>query len=251
MQTKNRPVVFAYYLWGNLATSSGFKDFAKNTPIFTLKNERAIHCPLVNFTKGDIVSRSKKIGKKLNQLVKSRKLKEFDLVGFSMAGVDLRLLVQEDEELASKVQNLVSVASPLNGTVLSDVYLNDQLDANHLEKTNIITGTHYSDLMECTRDNMKLFKEYVPKIDSINYHTVIGDKSFVEQCDTLQRVSSVLLESKANVGNVFNDGLFFDNEVREGENYMRFNADHYELSPLYPTKTKSAYHKIYDYLQQY
>ena len=252
MLNRSRPLILAYNLWGKLAFNLSQRHLINSYALRSSMQEGSVHlCPVINFSKSDIANRSQRFGTKINKILKDINTEKIDIVAFSMAGLDMQVVLQENAELAERVQNFVTVGTPCTGTLLSKLYINNQLDASQLEKTNLSTGVHYSDLMECNDEDMKRLNDYLEPYSTITYHSIAGDKDFQDQSNVFKRVSKKLLESSINQENIFNDGLFFENEVVNCEKSLRLNADHLDLAPIGVNKEQDYYGHIFKYLNSY
>lgn len=252
MLSRSRPLILAYNLWGKLAFNVSTKILIQSPAIRAGVTEGSVQlCPLVNFSKSDVETRAKMFGTKINAMMKGIDAEKVDIVAYSMAGLDVNLALQEDKKLADRVQNLVTVGTPRTGTLLATLYSNNQLDSAQLEKSNLCTGVHYSDLMECNDETMKQLNEYLEPYGSITYHSIAGDKAFQDQTGVFRSISKRLLESSINRNAIFNDGLFFDNEVISTQNSLTLNADHMDLSPIAIDRGQDHYGHIFRYLNSY
>lgn len=252
MLKRSRPLILAYNLWGKLAFNVSEKHLIQSPAIQSLVTSGNLYlCPLINFSKSDILSRAQRFETKIMSTLENINEDKIDIVAYSMAGLDLKVVLQENKNLADKVQNYVTVGTPHCGTLLSVIYNSNQLDSSHLEKSNLSTGVHYSDLMECNEENMQRLNDYLEPYDHIRYHSIAGDKAFQDQSKAYQRISKQLLESRINNGHIFNDGLFFEDEVRTDTNSITLNADHLELSPVSIMRDQDHYGHILKYLSSY
>ena len=252
MTGRARPLILAYNAWGRLAFNVSAKHLLASPALSSAVRSKDLHlAPVVNFGKSDVATRAERLAKCLKSVLETCESEKVDLLAFSMAGVDIRLALQENPHLAERVSNLVSIGAPCRGTVLSRVYAHGYLDSSQLEKSNLCTGVHYTDLMETNDEAMERLNAYCEPLPGVTYHYVAGDKAFEDQSEYLRRVARKLLESKVNQDCVFNDGLFFDHEVLEGGNTLKLNADHLDLSPVGLCRAQDAYGHIFKYLQSY
>ena len=252
MSSRARPLILAYNAWVKLVFNASQKMLIQSPAINALLKKEELHlCPVVNFSKSDILSRAEKFDAKLKSVLRKIEADKVDVVAFSMAGLDVRVALQDNKELAGRVENFVTVGTPQRGTLLSRVYANNHLDSSHLEKSNLCTGVHYTDLMETSDEAMDRLNDYFEPHSGTTYHTIAGDKAFQDQSECLRRVSKQLLESKANEQSVFNDGLFFDEEVVGTGHVLKLNADHLDLSPFGINRGQDIYGHVFKYLNSY
>lgn len=252
MSARARPLILAYNAWGKLVFNASSKMLIQSPAINALLKKEELHlCPVVNFSKSDILARGQKFEAKLKSVLQNIEADKVDLIAFSMAGLDVRVALQDNKDLADRVENFVAVGTPQRGTLLSRVYANNHLDSSHLEKSNLCTGVHYIDLMETSDEAMDKLYDYLEPNSGTTYHTIAGDKAFQDQSENLRRVSKRLLESKVNEQSIFNDGLFFDDEVVGTGKVLKLNADHLDLSPFGINRGQDIYGHIFKYLDSY
>lgn len=252
MFKRPRPLILAYNLWGKLAFNVHSKLLIQSPAIRSLADQRTLYiCPVINFSKSDISTRAQRFTTKVTAILKNVKDEKIDIVAFSMAGLDVKVALHENKHLADRVKNYVTVGTPQHGTLLSVLYANNQLDSSQLEKSNLCTGVHYHDLMETNEENMNKLNDYLEPNSQIAYHYIAGDKAFQDQTDVFKRVSKRLMESSINNESLFNDGLFFDDEVINGDKSLKLNADHLDLSPVGTNRGQDAYEHIFRYLNSY
>lgn len=229
----NLPTIFSFNLWGPIANSLKYKSlFQKNGLEKLLKNKNNHLLPILNYEQNTIEERSLNFSQKLTNLLKKEKIEKYNLVSFSINGIDARLSLYEDENLNKNLNKFITIGSPHKGGLIADLISKNKLKSENLEKLNYIFGVHTNSLKELNRREMKDFNDFLEDENRNDFFSFNGDKVYNDQPEFLKDVFSELLDFKESDGLYFADGAFFDVETKFFNHVYQFNADCFDLSPF-------------------
>lgn len=116
----------------------------------------------------------------MEKILKENNCDKFNLISFSIAGIDSRVALSENKSLNKKLNKFVSIASPHNGSLLGSLIEQQKFPYSDLTNLSTLLGVHFSSLQDVSKDNMKKWNSFLEDHDDERYYSINGDKMLKE-----------------------------------------------------------------------
>lgn len=243
---KKAPTIFVYNVLGRVAQTLPVQSLINNTRVLEEVNAGTLHLlPVLNFISGSIESRGEKLAFKLKSLIDSLGADQYNVVAFSLSGLDIRSSFDSNKELKDRLRRLITVGSPHNG---SELALTGQIASYELAaKLSMLLGVHSTDIREITPVNMLNMNEAFEDRFDDRYFSVNSSCASTAMCELLRKTSDELSRT-SELKKVFSDGLFYPDETTlHTRNVAEFGVDHQHLGVFSPAERNPVLDFVIDF----
>lgn len=209
-----KPFVFVYNILEPKFQVFGNSLLSHIPKLFTEEGYECRLLPIRNGTFSDFTSRRAQIVSAL------RLVGDCHLIGFSTAGVDCRLALNEVEALS-----LTTICSPHNGSRLATWAASDDSVLSVIEPITQYLGLPLEAFLEYSPYHLRKMNEN--RASEENVYSITAWKECEETGLLLQESNRILQEISDYLE--ANDGVFTVSDCDSGEHLMSFDADHTEL----------------------
>ncbi|MGK5090318.1 alpha/beta fold hydrolase [Bdellovibrionota bacterium FG-2] len=194
---------------------------------------------------GSIEERAAVLRKEILRLVPEGK---FHLLGHSMGGLDIRLVVHRYPQIASRCLSITTLATPHHGSPIADFIV------DHLGSGEPVVNS----LLNLIGGDLITAKELTTKYLAENFNQHVVDRSDIRYFSMGFYVPSPIVTHLlvpwlwvthglvANAGSPDNDGMVSVESARWGEDLGAFPGDHYSETGPIPLGTHMIYRKVYE-----
>ena len=198
---------------------------------------------------GDLEIRVKDLQKEIRKFVPNG---PFHLVSHSMGGIDCRLLIARDPQLASRMLSLTTLSSPHHGSLMADWLVGQRKGPVEQDRTvwetvlKYVFGNNWEGVEELTTENMeKNFNPTVLDNPNIKYFSM----SFYTEgspflVSPLPWVAPVILIHE-RLGEGPNDGVVAVERSKWGVSLGTFQGDHWAETAPFPYRGHIIYKTIF------
>ncbi|KAM3147442.1 hypothetical protein pb186bvf_000249 [Paramecium bursaria] len=157
--------------------------------------------------------------------IKNLKQEKLSLVGFSLAGLDLRYALSGIDS----VTQLITVGTPHKGSFLAEGYRRQEIQRGFIDPISRVIGVQTKYFEEVNPQNIRDFNFVTPNKENVRYSSIDAETLHIGMKDIFIPTSKFIEQKKEFNVPTGSDGVFLHKECRWGDHLITLDCDHSSL----------------------